>query len=107
MDAHHMPAHNAYPDDVKNKVGTYDKKVNGPSISMDSPDHTKTSSYGRSNTAKEYRAKQNELIKEGKIQEAFNMDVDDIKSKFPGKYDSSIDEAQQCLDKLLKDGKVK
>ena len=106
-DAHHMPANDAYPDDVKNKVEIYDKRVNGPSISMKSPDHTKTASYGRTKSAKEYRAKQNELIKEGKMQEAFNMDVADIKSKFPGKYDSSIEAAQQCLDKLLKDGKVK
>lgn len=29
------------------------------------------------------------------------------KSKFPGKYDSSIEEAQKCLDNLLKEGKVK
>ncbi len=107
MDAHHMPAHDAYPDSIKNKLGTYDNRVNGPSISMDSTDHTKTYSYGRGKAAKEYRAKQKELIEKGNIQEAFNMDVADIKAKFPNKYDSSIDEAKKYLNKLLKEGKVK
>ena len=106
-DAHHMPANDSYPDDVKNTVGTYDKKVNGPSISMKSSDHTKTNSYGSSKSAREYRAKQRELIKAGKIQDAFDMDVADIMSRFPGKYDSSIKEAQQYMNKLLKDGKAK
>ena len=74
---------------------------------MKSSDHTKTNSYGSSKSAREYRAKQRELIKAGKIQDAFDMDVADIMSRFPGKYDSSIKEAQQYMNKLLKDGKAK
>ena len=30
------------------------------------------------------------------------MDVADIKSKFPGKYDLSIQQAQECLDDIIK-----
>ena len=37
-----------------------------------------------------------------KFQEAFDMDVADIKSKFPGKYDLSIQQAQECLDDIIK-----
>ena len=109
--AHHMPAENAYSDQAKQEIGTVgsgkNEKVNGPSISMDSKDHTKTASYDNKAGAKEYRAKQSELIKAGKMQEAFDMDVADIKSKFPGKYDSSIADAQKYLDGLISSGKVK
>ena len=74
---------------------------------MENGDHTQTASYGRSAEAEKYRAKQNELIRNGKFQEAFDMDVADIKSKFPGKYDSSINEAEQYLNELIKEGKIK
>ena len=110
-DAHHMPADDAYPNDIKDKIGTVKSgskdKVNGPAISMKNGDHTQTASYGRGADAQKYRAKQNQLIKNGKFQEAFDMDVADIKSKFLGKYDSSINEAQQYLNELIKDGKIK
>ena len=110
-DAHHIPADNAYPNDLKDKIGTVKSgnkdKVNGPAISMENGDHTQTASYGRSAEAEKYRAKQNELIRNGKFQEAFDMDVADIKSKFPGKYDSSINEAEQYLNELIKEGKIK
>lgn len=109
-DAHHIPADDAYPNDLKDKIGTVKSgkkdKVNGPAISMENGDHTQTASYGRGAEAQKYRAKQNELIKNGKFQEAFDMDVADIKSKFPGKYDSSLDEAQQYLSELIKGGKI-
>lgn len=61
---------------------------------VESTDHTKTASYGRGKEAKAYRAKQKELISAGKIQEAFDMDVADIKSKFPDKYDKKIEQAK-------------
>lgn len=105
-DAHHMPAHDAYPDDIKEKIGTVgsgkNQKVNGPSISMKNSDHTQTASYDNKPGAKAYRAKQKKLIGDGKLQEAFDMDVADIKSKFPGKYDSSIQQAQDCLNDIIK-----
>ena len=101
-DAHHMPAHDAYPDYVKTRIGKYNKKANGPSISMENADHTQTASYDNKPGAKAYRAKQKKLIQAGKFQEAFDMDVADIKSKFPGKYDLSIQQAQECLDDIIK-----
>ena len=101
-----MPSDDAYPDDLKEKIGTVSsgnkKRVNGPSISMDSADHAKTASNGKMPGSKAYRAKQKKLIEAGKLQEAFDMDVADIKSKFPGKYDSSIQQAQDTLNDIIK-----
>lgn len=97
-----MPAHDAYPDYVKTRIGKYNKKANGPSISMENADHTQTASYDNKPGAKAYRAKQKKLIQAEKFQEAFDMDVADIKSKFPGKYDLSIQQAQECLDDIIK-----
>lgn len=51
--------------------------------------------------SKAYRAEQRKLIEAGKLQEAFDMDVADIKSKFPGKYDESINQAQKSLKKII------
>ena len=99
--AHHMPACDAYPDDFAEFMDSYNGKPDGPAISMTQADHKKTASFGRKKGSDQYRADQNALLKQGKFQEAFNMDVDDIKSQFPGKYDSSIDEAQKNLDDLI------
>ena len=86
-------------DDLKEKIGTVGngkkKKVNGPSISMDSTDHAKTANNGKMKGSKAYRGEQRRLIEAGKLQEAFDMDVADIKSTFPGKYDESINQAQK------------
>ena len=110
-DAHHMPAHDAYPDDIQKKIGTVGsgkkQKVNGPSISMINSDHTQTASYDNKPGAKAYRAKQKNLIEQGKFQEAFDMDVADIKSKFPEKYDLSIQQAQDCLNDIIEKVKNK
>ena len=43
----------------------------------------------------------------GKLQEAFDMDAADITSKFPGKYDEGIAQAQNYLSKLKSEGKIK
>lgn len=57
--------------------------------------------------SKAYRQKQGELIKAGKFQEAFDMDVADITKKFPGKYDEGIAQAQDYLTKLKNESKIK
>jgi RHS repeat-associated protein len=84
MDRHHMPAKSVSP------LG----KDEGPAIRMEPTDHAKTASYGSSKSAKAYRAKQGELIKKGKFQEAQNMDVNDVQSQFGSKYDTGIKQAQ-------------
>ena len=99
--AHHMPACDAYPDDFSEFMDSYNGKPNGPSISMSQADHKNTASFGRKAGSDQYRADQKALMKQGKFQEAFDMDVEDITSQFPGKYDSSIDEAQTNLNDLI------
>ncbi len=90
-DSHHMPA-----DSVTNW-----KKGDGPAIKMDPEDHKNTMSWGSGKDAKAYREHQKELIDQGKVMEAFQMDVDDIRSQFGNKYDDAIEQTQKYLLELL------
>jgi hypothetical protein len=94
---HHMPA------DSQSPLSTSD----GVAIKMDIADHKNTASFDHKPGSKAYRQMQGKLIKEGKFQEAFDMDVADITSKFPGKYDEGIAQAQNYLSKLKSEGKIK
>jgi phosphoglycerate kinase len=67
---------------------------------MDPKDHRLTESYGRSPYAIQYRAKQKELLEQGKLKEAIEMDVRDIRSKFGSKYDKAIEEMLEYSGKL-------
>jgi hypothetical protein len=64
----------------------------GPSVWMETLDHRRTGSWGSSAAAKAYRQKQADLIAQGKLREAVQMDIDDIRSKFGSKYDDHIRE---------------
>ncbi|OOF49242.1 hypothetical protein BKK52_04180 [Rodentibacter trehalosifermentans] len=72
-------------------------------IKMDPADHKLTASYGRSKEAQIYRDKQKELLEQGKIDEAINMDIMDIRQKFGSKYDSAIEEMLEYSKKLNPD----
>ncbi|SDO05147.1 hypothetical protein SAMN04487897_107198, partial [Paenibacillus sp. yr247] len=82
---HHMPA---------NSVSPY-SRGEGPGIRMETDDHMDTASWGSSKKNQEYRAQQKELIDNGKFEEAQQMDINDVRSKFGNKYDEGI---QQMLD---------
>jgi hypothetical protein len=58
LDSHHCPAKNCY----KNAPIS---SADGPAIKMDPADHKYTSSYGSSRAAKEYRARQKDLVNQG------------------------------------------
>ena len=60
-------------------------KRDGVAIRMDKLDHKQTASYDRKRGSNDYRAMQKE---------------------FPGKYDKSIQQAQNYLDSLFKAGKL-
>ena len=65
----------------------------GPSIWMETTDHRMTSSHGwQGKEGTLYRQKQLDLINQGKFADAIQMDIDDIRSSFGSKYDSSINE---------------
>ena len=84
-EVHHTPA---------KSVSPYGKS-NGPSIWMETKDHHRTDSWGYSAKAKAYRARQAELIKQGNIRGAIQMDIDDIRAKFGNKYDEQIKQMLQ------------
>jgi hypothetical protein len=95
-EVHHMPADSA----------SELPREDGPAIKMDKEDHKETASYGNSKEAQEYRQKQKELIEQGKFRESVEMDIEDIKEKFPGKYDDAIAEMNEYVDKLEEEGRV-
>ncbi len=93
MHSHHIPAKSAYLGSEMNPDG---KAMDGPAIRMDPKDHQNTSSHGTNgNAGKEYRQKQHELIRQGKLKEAVQMDIDDLRSiaaeeGTPDKYECAI-----------------
>ena len=94
---HHMPADSSSPL----------SKSDGVAIKMDISDHKQTASFDRKPSSDAYRKTQAKLIKDGEFQRAFDMDVMDIQKKFPGKYDKNISQAQEYLNLLFKEGKIK
>ena len=84
-EVHHMPS------DSVNGL----ERNDGPAIVMEKADHRQTASCGNSLEAREYRAKQKELIDQGRFGEAMQMDIDDIHEKFGDKYDNAIAQMQE------------
>ncbi|WP_234346925.1 hemagglutinin repeat-containing protein, partial [Xanthomonas citri] len=83
LDSHHCPAKACY-------ASAPISSDRGPAIKMDPGDHKKTASNGPGDDAVAYRAKQQELLEQGRLMEAQKMDIDDIRSKFGNKYDDAI-----------------
>jgi hypothetical protein len=88
--------------------GAYDKsgllsRNDGPSIWMTPEDHRKTASWGKSRDAQAYRHQQKDLIDQGRFQDALQMDVDDLRSKFGNTYDPAIQQAQEYYRNTLQD----
>ncbi|MCC8567409.1 hemagglutinin repeat-containing protein [Xanthomonas citri] len=83
LDSHHCPAKACY-------ASAPISSDRGPAIKMDPGDHKKTASNGPGDDAVAYRAKQQELLEQGRLMEAQQMDIDDIRSKFGNKYDDAI-----------------
>jgi hypothetical protein len=78
---HHMPAAS---------VSTLSQAL-GPAIWMETADHMKTASHGTlGGIGVKYRMRQAALIEQGRFDEALQMDIDDIRSKFGKKYDEGI-----------------
>ena len=98
QERHHMPSSKSLKDsDIG--VGHRD----GPSLKMEKTDHAQTASYGRRKSASEYRRRQTDLIKQGKFEEAQQMDINDVRSKFGSKYDEGIQQIQDYTRNLLDD----
>lgn len=93
---HHMPSHES----------TDIPFNDGSCIVMDKGDHRETASCGNSKEAREYRAKQKELIESGDFDKALQMDIDDIQSKFGDKYDDAISEMKDYIEEMKAEGEM-
>jgi hypothetical protein len=69
----------------------------GPEIQMEAADHALTASYKNSAAAMDYLQTQADLIAQGRIDEAIQMDINNVQTLFPGKYDAAIDDMVNAL----------
>jgi len=79
---HHMPANASSPI----------KRVDGPAIEMDAVDHRRTTSYGSSSDAKQYREETRQMIATGATRDAMARDIRDVRSIAGSKYNAAIRE---------------
>jgi hypothetical protein len=82
-DSHHMPGDRVSPL----------PREEGPAIAMLPTDHRATEGWGNYRRAQVYRARQAALIAKGDLWGAMQMDIEDIETKFPGKYSAAIAQA--------------
>uniref|UniRef100_UPI003870131C hemagglutinin repeat-containing protein n=1 Tax=Stenotrophomonas pigmentata TaxID=3055080 RepID=UPI003870131C len=93
LDSHHCPAKACYADAPLSSE-------KGPAIKMDPADHRRTTSYGSGDDAIAYRAAQRKLLEQGRLREAIQMDIDDIRMKFGGKYNDGIKQMLEYAETL-------
>jgi hypothetical protein len=84
----------------------------GPAIWMETADHLETNSWGQRtfkpttkypySSAAEWRDAQKDLIRKGRVLDAVQMDIDDIRSKFGTKYDKGIQEMLDYIKTTLR-----
>jgi DNA repair exonuclease SbcCD ATPase subunit len=73
----------------------------GPAVWMRGIDHKDTESYGSGQDSELYRLKQSDLISQGRIREAIQMDIDDIRAKFPdGRYEPGLRQLEQYIERI-------
>ncbi|MGA5040206.1 RHS repeat-associated core domain-containing protein [Streptomyces capoamus] len=103
MEVNHIPPKDAWrtiTDPGFYRAGKPHKKQkvnNGPAIRMEYDDHRDLYSTGSDLQAQAWRTWQRELVDKGRITEAMRMDIDDIKRRFPGKYDQHIEDMVNSL----------
>ncbi|MFI7501164.1 LamG-like jellyroll fold domain-containing protein [Streptomyces sp. NPDC049687] len=64
----------------------------GLAIQMDEADHVLTESWGSSHLGMLHRAHQEFLLRQGRLTEALQMDVTNVRQLFGSKYDDAMDE---------------
>ncbi|MFF8955246.1 RHS repeat-associated core domain-containing protein [Streptomyces sp. NPDC014894] len=103
MEVNHIPPKAAWKQVIEpgfyiaNKPHKKQKVNNGPAIRMERPDHKKLNSTDNDLVAQAWHQWQRELISQGRLTEAMRMDIDDIKHKFPEKYDDHIRDMVESL----------
>jgi hypothetical protein len=67
---------------------------NAPALTLTTADHSKTKSWGNFSYSEPYRKEQERLLREGNINEIFQIEYDFFTSpQFEGRYDQAIQEA--------------
>lgn len=106
MDSHHMPAKTTYKNDTALTA------ADGPAIKMDPSDHRQTASNGCVAGSDVYRQQQKDLLDQARaardagdmprarslVDDAIQMDIDDVTKKFGNKYDDAIMQMVDSLD---------
>lgn len=67
-------------------------KYSGPAIRMDRADHRQIYSTGSSPASRAWLQMQRELVDSGQIDRALMNDINDVTSRFPGRYNNAIAE---------------
>ena len=93
-DSHHMPARSISP--LHPAVG--------PASQMDPRDHRLTNSYGRTPATNATLASQQQMIASGNFVSAQAIDVAEVLTKFPGKYDAAIAQMEAYTACLKRNG---
>lgn len=73
---------------------------NALAIQMDPFDHKQTASHGKRKKAFAYRNKQRELLKQGRLLDAIEMDKADIRSFAGDKYECAFQELDELAIKV-------
>jgi len=82
LDSNHSPA---------DAVSPF-RRNDGPAFQMDPRDHQRMTSTGRSREAIAWRKAQQDLIDQGRLRDAVQMDIDEARRLFLDKYDQAINE---------------
>jgi len=75
-------------------------KYDAPAIIMSVEDHSKTASYDSKRGSKAYREIQNQLVRQGRIEDALRMDIENNRSLFGDKYENGINAALSSFERL-------
>ena len=94
-EVHHMPSFAAVQEGLWVNAP---KLENLPAIWMTEADHALTASFRGSDKAIFWRELQIDLLEEGKIKEAIELDILDVRSRFGSKYDTGIKQMLAVLD---------
>ncbi|RNF87767.1 DUF6531 domain-containing protein [Streptomyces botrytidirepellens] len=103
MEINHIPSKAAWRDITEPgiyRAGKPHRKQRvryGPSIRMTEADHDRLRSTDSDIQALAWQEWQRDLVNQGRITEAMKMDIDDIRHKFPGKYDKHIEDMVASL----------
>jgi len=100
FEVHHIPSNEAVFGSTRWPNGNVQ-----PAIIMDKADHLRTASNGSSASATAFRRQQQTLIEQGKFLEAFEMDVNNLRSLgLYNKYRPGIDQTRRHIQDLMSQG---